>query len=598
VNPAYCRILGLARRDLLGRALPRRVPERVRAALRPLQMAALAGEPGEWRGRFGSKPGRLVEWQLRPHANTSGDTDGYVVLLHDVTDLARSLASLQETQAAQWAILNAALDSVVTIDERGHIVEFNPAAEAAFGFTRDEVLGRPLAETIVPEHFKAAHQKGLARYLGGGAPRVLGRRIEIEARRKDGRTVPVELAITEVVLDGRRLFTAYLRDLSARKAAEGEMERQREALHQREKMAALGSLLAGVAHELNNPLSIVVGQSQLLLETLGDPEGAARAAKIQAAAERCARIVRTFLDMARNREPMRRAVDVNEVVERALELLDYGLRTAGVEVRRNLAPGLPPVSADPHQLQQVVANLLINAQQALEERPKPRRLTVTTRREPDGYLRLVVSDNGPGVPASARPRIFEPFFTTKPFGVGTGVGLSVCHAIVAQHDGQISLEDTPGGGATFVVALPAAATAAAHGDPAMESVTPMPAARRALVVDDEVEVAEVLEEILQGQGFEVDTVHSGAAALERLRTNDYDYDAILCDLRMPDTDGAMVYAWLRRERPALATRVLFVTGDTLGPAASRFLASAGRPFLEKPFLPADVRRVLTTLFPA
>jgi two-component system NtrC family sensor kinase len=245
----------------------------------------------------------------------------------------------------------------------------------------------------------------------------------------------------------------------------------------------------------------------------------------------------------------------------------------------------------------VVANVLINAQQALEEHAEPRRLTVVTRSEPAGFVRLSVSDNGPGVPAAARSRVFEPFFTTKPFGVGTGVGLSVSHAIVAQHEGQITLEETPGGGATFVVSLPAA-QGTEPAERATESTPAAPSARRALVVDDEVEVAEVLEEVLRGQGFEVDTVHSGAAALERLRPDASDYHAILCDLRMPDTDGAMVYAWLRRERPALASRVLFVTGDTLGPAASRFLASSGRPFLEKPFLPADVRRALTALFPA
>ncbi|HET8645950.1 MAG TPA: PAS domain S-box protein, partial [Vicinamibacteria bacterium] len=406
VNPAYCRILGRARRDLLGRPLPSRLGAQALAALGPLQQAALAGKAGEWRGPLAHDPRRLVEWQLRPPARAKAGAAGYVVLVHDVTDLARSLAAVQESQAAQWAIVNAALDAVVTIDERGRIVDFNPAAEAAFGFARAEVVGRSLAETIVPDEFRAVHQQGLARYVAGGAPRVLGRRIEISARRKDGSTIPVELAITEVTVEGRRLFTAYLRDLSARKAAEAELERQREVLHQREKMAALGSLLAGVAHELNNPLSIVVGQAQFLLETAADAEASARAGKIQSAAERCVRIVRTFLAMARNQEPGRHEVDLNEVVGRTLALLDYGLRTAGVAVRLDLAADLPPVLADADQLQNVVANILINAQQALQEHAEPRVVAVTTRAEPGDLVRLAVADNGPGVPDLVRPRIF------------------------------------------------------------------------------------------------------------------------------------------------------------------------------------------------
>src|SRR5262245_58354705 len=415
----------------------------------------------------------------------------------------RLSAALRASRAAQWAILDAALDCIVTIDAGGRIVEFNPAAERTFGFLRAEVLGRPLAETIVPPAYRAAHQQGFARYLAGGARRVLGRRVELEAARKDGTLLPVELAITEVRVGGRRMFTAYLRDLSERRAAEGELLRQREALHQRQKMAALGSLLAGVAHELNNPLAIVVGQAQLLLETSTEPAARQRAAKIQAAAERCARIVRAFLDMARKREPVRRDVELNALVAEALGLVAYGLRASGIEVRPVLEPALPRISADPDQLHQVVTNLLINAQHALEDRPEPRYLVVRTRAGKRGFIRLEVSDNGPGIPPEVRPRIFEPFFTTKPTGAGTGVGLSVTHAMVEQHGGRLSFSETPGGGATFAVELPLAAVPPAA--PVRRRVSvPKAHTRQALVVDDEPEIAKLVREVLQADGFVVD----------------------------------------------------------------------------------------------
>jgi len=421
---------------------------------------------------------------------------------------------------------------------------------------------------------------------------VLGQRIEIEAARKDGTLLPVELAITEVRVEGRRMFTAYLRDLSERRAAEGELLRQREALYQREKLAALGSLLAGVAHELSNPLAIVVGQAQLLLETSVDTKARQRAEKIQAAAERCARIVRAFLDMARQREPVHRDVDLNALVEKALELVAYGLSSSGIEVRRDLKRGLPRVAIDPDQVHQVVTNLLMNARQALEDRPEPRRLVVSTRMGERDCVRLEVSDNGPGIAPEIRARILEPFFTTKPMGAGTGLGLSISHGLVEQNGGRLSFFDLPAGGTCFVVDLPAA-------------VAPQPAARRrrlylpkahtrqALVVDDEPEITKLVRDVLQTDGFMVEVAASGREAMTRLEGREF--DAILCDLRMPGMDGPALHAWLCETRPAQSRRMLFVTGDTLGPAARRFLAEAGQPVLEKPFLPADLRRAVAEL---
>ena len=262
-----------------------------------------------------------------------------------------------------------------------------------------------------------------------------------------------------IVFQGEPAIVTAWADLTALRAAQAEVARSREALHQSEKLTALGALLAGVAHELNNPLSVVVGYSSMLREIPCDPAMTARAEKIHAAAERCARIVRTFLAMARARPPRREPVALGEVVLGALDLAGYGLRSADVEVKLDLPAGLAPVHGDADQLHQVVVNLVVNAQQALISRPSPRRLTISAWAE-GGEAVLEIADNGPGMDPDVASRAFEPFFTTKPQGVGTGVGLSVCHGIVVAHGGRIELDTDQGTGARFRVFLPLSEEAA------------------------------------------------------------------------------------------------------------------------------------------
>ena len=416
---------------------------------------------------------------------------------------------------------------------------------------------------------------------------------ECRMRRVDG-SFWCSISWRHIDFDGERALVFSALNIADKKNAEAELERSREALHQSEKMNALGSLLAGVSHELNNPLAIVVGEAILLEEEAEGTPIAASAARIKRAAERCSRIVQTFLAMARQKTPERRACAVNELIEGTLELADYGLRSNGIEVVRRLAPDLPRLWADPDQVSQVMLNLIINAQQALQTLTGPRCLTIETRLGGDGRVAIVVSDNGPGVPADVARRIFDPFYTTKPQGSGTGIGLSFSLGIAEAHGGALQLvpSDT---GASFELLLPSAPETAAEPVPAVADAVPVSgeAQRRALVVDDELELAETLARLLQGEGFDVAVAVGGAAAIDQLK--DEQFDLVLSDLRMPGVDGPELYAWVRAERPDLAKRIGFVTGDTLGPAAVHFLEEAGRPYIEKPFTRAAIRSLVGEL---
>jgi PAS domain S-box-containing protein len=520
------------------------------------------------------------------------------------------LGTLEENAVVLAAVVESALDAVIVVDEAGLVVTLNPAAETTFGYPRSEAVGRDIGALIVPDHLKKAHETGMARYRTTREPHVLGRRVEMDARCKDGRIIPVELAITEVNLPGRRYFTANLRDLSAARAAEAEIERQRDALHQSKKLAAIGSLLAGVAHELNNPLSIVLGQATMLREQAVDANDqtgiSSRAAKIEAAAERCARIVRSFLAIARQRKAEERPVDVAPLLEGSIDLVGYGLKSNGVVVTRAFDDKLPRILVDPDQVQQILVNLLVNASQVLEEVDGRREIHVSTRVAGGGRLSILIADNGPGIPPEIAERIFDPFFTTKPQGVGTGIGLSISRGLAESQGGQLRLATSPQGGAAFELILPLAlgeeADRAVRQVGETEAVSigsigkPRPG-RHVIVIDDEVEVAMLLAEALHRAGYRCDVATSGREAQALIAANPNGYDAIICDLRMPDMDGPSLFRWISTHHPDLVERTLFVTGDALGQAAGRFLAKSGRPFLEKPFTPAEIARLIAG-FPA
>ena len=506
------------------------------------------------------------------------------------------------SEAFKLAVVDNALAAIVITDAAGVVVDWNPAAAGMLGWSREQALGRAVGELLVPERMRAAHLAGMQRMQQGGQPHMIGRRVEMPACQASGSEIPVEMVISRILVDGDVYYCAMLADLSNRQRAAQEIERQRDALRQSEKLSAMGSLLAGVAHELNNPLAIVMGRASMLEEKLRDPANRLDAQRIREAADRCGRIVRTFLNMARSRPPQRGPVAINDLARAAADMLGYTLRSHGIKFELMLSEGLPALQADGDQLGQVVLNLLVNAQQALAQVPEgQRRISLstgmaaanTTTAASAGRQALVwlrVADTGPGVAPAAREQLFQAFFTTKSEGMGTGLGLSVSRSLVREHGGELLLEDgtgRQGEGASFLMRLPIGSAAdAAQALPDTRLADPHAATCRVLVVDDEPEIADLARDTLEAAGFEVATAESGAVALEMLA--EVRFDAIVSDLHMPEVDGPALWRAVRERHPALASRMLFVTGDSLSPSAAEFLRQAGCAALEKPFKPGEL----------
>jgi two-component system NtrC family sensor kinase len=330
-----------------------------------------------------------------------------------------------------------------------------------------------------------------------------------------------------------------------------------------------------------------------LRRALGDNPEAGRIDKIARAAERCARIVRNFLALARQRPPERQRVAVGSVIDETLELLNYSLRVDGIELRLDLARNEPLLWADGHQLQQVLINLLTNAQHALRDVPPPRRVTIATRvASARDRVLIEVSDNGPGIPADLQPRIFESFFTTKAPGEGTGLGLALCKGILEGHGGTLAVESEAGRGTLFRLDLPVEPARPVGGE---SEAPPAPAPIAAhgtsiLVVDDEGQVAEMVAELLRAEGHVVQTAADGIEALEKLEHASF--DLVVSDLRMPRLDGPGLLREAKRDHPELAKRFVFMTGDVLAAGTREFLESAQVPFITKPLASHDVLRAV------
>ncbi len=493
---------------------------------------------------------------------------------------ARLYAELQTRMRETQSILDHAPLSIVLFDPEMKYVLVNKFTEEKEGYRLDEIKGRlcyevrgqaqpcpECAALITLEKGTTHHWEGEIR------PGYIAEETCVPIKDEQDRVQSI-LSIRQDITERRQLQAQLL---------------------QSERLSAVGQLISGVAHELNNPLTSIMGYAELV-QREASVSGAIKEdlKKIYEQAERSAHIVRKLLTFARQYSPTREKTDINRTIEKTLELLAYQLEVDNIAVTLDLDPALPYTQTDVHQLQQVFLNIINNAHQEMRKAHGRGTLTVRTRPMDGGKTILITfTDDGPGISPSILTRIFDPFFTTKEVGEGTGLGLSICYGIVTEHGGRIWAESEPGRGATFFVELPVVKDGEEVKQQTREAGSPVHRrilSRRILIVEDELVIAGLLSRILKLEGHTTDLATDGSQALARIRQTDY--DAIICDLKMPGMSGQELYRQLVATDSPLAQRVIFITGDVANPETQSFLEKTGKPCIKKPFLQENVLATL------
>ncbi|MEE8353056.1 MAG: PAS domain S-box protein [Dehalococcoidales bacterium] len=529
-----------------------------------------------------------VDISVHEMRDETGQRPGFIALATDITDRKQAEEALLDSEERYSSLVNNVRLGIFrsTPGANGKFLEVNPAMEEITGYSRGELLEMDVADLYADPDLRQAVAERAAATDGKVTT-------ELTFRRKDGD----EIVISDTkfaVRDGAGqliCFDGVLEDITERRLAEN----RRRDLEQRallsSRMASIGEMASGIAHEINNPVASIVGLADLLLEGDIPPDVREDIGVIHAEAERVAGIVRKLLTFSRRSDPERELVNVNEIVQTTLDVRAYEIGTSNIDVVTSLDPELPATMADGSQLQQVFLNLIINAEMAMREKGGRGRLRIETGAE-DGMLRVVFIDNGPGIAPEILDKIFDPFFTTRKKGQGTGLGLSVCHGIVSEHGGRIHATSTGGKGATFAVELPIVCEEKPAELPEPDVEVPLgPSTARILAVDDEPAVLRFLARALGGSGYLVDCVDSARDVVERLRRAEY--DLVLLDIKLPGTSGIDIYRHIQRRIPAVAKRIIFITGDIIAADTRSFLARTKARHIVKPFSAERLRKEVT-----
>jgi PAS domain S-box-containing protein len=588
VNRAGVELLGAKKtQDLVGRHVFDFVhPDSRAAAGVQIQQVCDTGRPAPaLEEKLLRLDGTTFDAEVAVDAIVEQGWKSYLVVARDIAARKVAEAAQRESQARKSAMLESALDAIVTIDQEGRIFEWNPAAEKMFGYRRAMVLGKEMAQLIIPPALRERHRQGMGQYLDTGASSVLGKRTEMTALRADGTEFPVELSIARIAHDGSPIFTGFIRDITDRKQIE-------EQLRQIQKMDSIGQLAGGVAHDFNNLLAVMQGYLYMVLERDDlSEETRGNLNQVLGATERASNLTRQLLLFGRRQPAQLQFLNLNEAIDNLAKFLR---RIIGEDIKLQIhsQSRLPQVEADLGMMEQVVMNLAVNARDAMPDGGfltiHTEGVTVETKhalRNPEArvgeFVRLTVRDSGCGIPPETLPRIFEPFFTTKSVGKGTGLGLATVFGIVSQHHGWIEVESQPGAGTEFKVFLPASARSAANAEKEPGRITLRRGSGTILLVEDEISLRGLTRILLESYGYCVLEAGSGDEALSVWQDQGGQIDLLFTDMVLPDRiTGREIAKQLKARKPEL--KVIYTSGYALDLDGTGFILREGLNFLQKP----------------
>jgi len=538
-------------------------------------------------------------------------------LVYEVTRAISSTLNLEEVIAAIHHGLSRILPTdnfyIALFDEAQGEIRFAVEIEegqikpqrkraAAAGLT--EFLLRTKRPLLIPSHFVEACEQLDIRFAGRparcwmGAPMVFRDRalgvIAVQSYEHERLFDDDHLSVLDNVASQAAGAIAHARLFSELRASYEDLQFTQQRLLQSEKLAAVGQLISGIAHELNNPLTGVLGWTQYLLGQNPPATFRTHLGTINQQASRASRIVNNLLTFSRQHKPERCPVAIHDVIESTLALRAYELRVNNIEIHREYANSVPTISADPHQLQQVLLNLVINAEQAILGVRQSGSLHVRTEVTGDN-VQITVEDDGPGMDSNLLQKIFDPFFTTKPIGTGTGLGLSISYGIIQEHGGRIWASSEPSHGSAFYISLPCrAAEPESHEPPSRTDALITANTPRILIVDDEDSVRDLLGALLEDWKVELDTATTGEEGLASAKAASY--DLILTDLKMPGLGGAKFYELLHQALGDRTPPFIFMTGDVLGSETQELLQRTGSLCILKPFDIFEAREIIQRAF--
>jgi PAS domain S-box-containing protein len=559
---------------------------------------ALAGRPVrgiEERVRRSNGSERVLLWNASRLIDSDNQPLGLIAVAQDITERQQAEEALREREARLSSVISTAPDAIITIDERGIVQSFSNTAETLFGYAAGEVIGHNV-KVLMPQPHRGKHDGYLARYRRTGEKRIIGIGRQVEAQRKDGTIFPMELSVGEFLLGTTRIYTGFIRDVTARAKMEQE-------LLPAQKMEAIGQLTGGLAHDFNNLLTVITGNLEMLADRLTNADHLSLLTEAQEAAELGGKLAGRLLAFGRRQPLNPKPINLSELAAGMADLLNRSLGEL-VRLETRLAPDLRMTMADPGQVENALLNLAINARDAM---PDGGRLLIETSEVeidedalavhvevvPGPYAMLAVTDTGTGMTAEARQRAFEPFFTTKGPGGGSGLGLSMVYGFVKQSGGHVQIYSELGHGTTVRLYLPirdhdgrlAASRAARPAD--------VVGGETILVVEDDQRVRRVSVRRLKELGYKVIETDSGPAALRMLDQGN-PIDLVFTDMVMPGgMTGLDLAREVRRRRPAL--KVLFTSGyaDPAMMAGGTLTAEDG--WLGKPYSRADLASKLREL---